>query len=104
MAVISEFLREEQRDGEIAQEQDGNDQGNECDGVDLHGDLPQLLAGLDVKKRQDEERGGEQQHGYVLHRKSPGPAGIKPARIGPDLRPNRISFLRVEDLSGEKIF
>jgi hypothetical protein len=74
MAVISEFLREEQRDGEIAQEQDGNDQGNECDGVDLHGDLPQLLAGLDVKKRQDEERGGEQQHGYVLHRKSPGPA------------------------------
>ena len=55
MAVISEFLREEQRDGEIAQEQDGNDQGNECDGVNVHGDLPQLLAGLDVEKRQAEE-------------------------------------------------
>jgi hypothetical protein len=33
--------------------------------------LPQLLAGLDVKKRHDEESGGEQQHDDVLHRESP---------------------------------
>jgi hypothetical protein len=33
--------------------------------------LPQLLASLDVKKRRDEENGGEQQHDDVLHRESP---------------------------------
>jgi hypothetical protein len=35
-------------------------------------ELPQLLAGLDVKKRQDEENGGEEQHQQILHCKSPG--------------------------------
>jgi len=32
--------------------------------------LPQLLAGLDVEKRQDEENSGEQQHRYILHSRS----------------------------------
>jgi hypothetical protein len=29
--------------------------------------LPQLLAALDVKKRQGEEDNGEEQHGEILH-------------------------------------
>jgi hypothetical protein len=32
--------------------------------------LPQLLAGLDVEKRQGEEDNGEQQHPKILHRES----------------------------------
>jgi hypothetical protein len=32
--------------------------------------LPQLLAGLDVAKRQAEENYREQQHRYILHSKS----------------------------------
>jgi hypothetical protein len=39
-------------------------------------DLPQLLAGLDVKERHDEEGRGEKQHQQILHRKfSRVPAG-----------------------------
>jgi hypothetical protein len=34
-------------------------------------ELPQLLAGLDVEKRQDEENCGERQHEQILHSKSP---------------------------------
>jgi hypothetical protein len=42
-------------------------------------DLPQLLAGLDVKKRHDEEGRGEKQHQKILHRKfSRVPAGTGP--------------------------
>jgi len=33
--------------------------------------LPQLLAGLDVKERQDKENCGERQHEQILHCKSP---------------------------------
>jgi hypothetical protein len=33
----------------------------------LHGDLPQLLAGLDVEERHGEEDYGEQQHECILH-------------------------------------
>jgi hypothetical protein len=36
----------------------------------VHG-LPQLLARLDVKKRQGEENDGEQQHDCVLHAGTP---------------------------------
>jgi hypothetical protein len=41
----------------------------------MHGNLPQLLTSLDVQKRQGEECGGEQQHGYILHGKSPKSTG-----------------------------
>jgi len=42
-------------------------------------DLPQLLAGLDVKKRHDEEGRGEKQHQQILHRKfSRVPTGTGP--------------------------
>jgi hypothetical protein len=52
LAVISEFLREKQREDKVTQQEDGK---NECDYRDpIHG-LPQLLARLDVEKRQDEE-------------------------------------------------
>jgi hypothetical protein len=52
LAVISEFLREEQREDKVTKQEDGE---NECDYRDpIHG-LPQLLARLDVEKRQDEE-------------------------------------------------
>ncbi|MGA2352603.1 MAG: hypothetical protein ABSF70_19375 [Terracidiphilus sp.] len=63
---MSELLREKQGDGQVTKEQDGQSQGDEGDRVDLHG-LPQLLAGLDVKKRQTEENYREQQHRYILH-------------------------------------
>jgi hypothetical protein len=87
---MSEFLRVEHRQSEIAQQQDGDDETDCADNVELHG-LPQLLAGLDVKKRQDEESGGEQQHGYVLHRKSPG-RELEPgrARSRPGAQPRLI--------------
>jgi hypothetical protein len=46
-------------------------------------ELPQLLARLDVKKRKDEENGGERQHEQILHCKSPKrltvPCGTMPA-------------------------
>jgi hypothetical protein len=73
LAVISEFLREEQADGEIAQQQNGNQERYRCDGIKMHGDLPQFLTGLDVQKRQDKECGGEQQHDDILHCESPKP-------------------------------
>jgi hypothetical protein len=66
---MSEFLREEQGDGKVSKQQDGQNQGNGGDDVGLHG-LPQLLAALDVEKRQGEEYGREQQHRYILHRGS----------------------------------
>jgi hypothetical protein len=66
---MSEFLREEQGDDQVSKQQNGQNQGNGGDDVDLHG-LPQLLACLDVEKRQGEENYREQQHRYILHRSS----------------------------------
>jgi hypothetical protein len=43
--------------------------------------LPQLLAGLDVEKRQAEENHCEQQHHRILHSRSP-----SRSTIGSDLR------------------
>jgi hypothetical protein len=69
LAVISELLREEQGDGQVSKQKNGQNQGNGGDDVGLHG-LPQLLAALDVEKRQGEENYREQQHRYILHRSS----------------------------------
>jgi hypothetical protein len=49
---MSELLREKQGEGKVTQQQDGQNQSN--DGDDIHA-LPQLLASLDVEKRQGEE-------------------------------------------------
>jgi hypothetical protein len=57
-----ELLREEQGGREVGQQEDRQDQSDEGSGVDWHG-LPQLLARLDVEKRQDEENYSEKQHG-----------------------------------------
>jgi hypothetical protein len=64
-----ELLREKQGESKVAEQQDGQDQRNHGDDVNMHG-LPQLLAGLDVEERQGEENGREQQHRYILHRSS----------------------------------
>jgi hypothetical protein len=64
-----ELLREKQGDGQVTKEQYGQNQDNGGGDVYLHG-LPQLLAGLDVEKRQGEENYREQQHHYILHRSS----------------------------------
>jgi hypothetical protein len=69
LAVILELLREEQGDGQVSKQKNGQNQGNCGDDVGLHG-LPQLLAALDVEKRQGEEYDREQQHRYILHRSS----------------------------------
>jgi hypothetical protein len=63
---MSEFLREKQRDDEIAEKQNRQYQRNRRN--QIHRPLPQLLAGPDVKKRQAEENRREQQHDKVLHR------------------------------------
>jgi hypothetical protein len=63
---MSEFLREKQRQEEIAEEQNRQNQRNRCD--EIHRELPQLLTGPDVKKRQAKENRCEQQHDQVLHR------------------------------------
>src|SRR5580698_3091610 len=70
LADISEFLREEQREGEISQQENRKYQRDCRNPFDVHG-LPQLLACLDVEKRQDEKNYGEQQHHCVLHVGSP---------------------------------
>jgi hypothetical protein len=54
-----ELLREKQGGDEVAEQQ--NKQNQRKHGDDIHG-LPQLLASLDVQKRQAEENYGEQQH------------------------------------------
>jgi hypothetical protein len=64
LAVILELLRIEQGEGQITQQQNGQDEGYDCDNVHW---LPQLLAGFDVEKRQPKENHGEQQHPNVLH-------------------------------------
>jgi hypothetical protein len=64
---MSEFLREEQGDSQVAQQKDGKDERDPGD--EIHG-LPQLLACLDVEKRQAEENCGEKQHRDILHCRS----------------------------------
>ena len=66
---MSEFLRVEQRENQVAQQQDGKYQRGGGDEVNMHG-LPQLLTRLDVKERQAEENNGEEQHRDILHCRS----------------------------------
>src|SRR5665213_1382564 len=63
-ADMLELLREKQGGDEVAEQQ--NRQNQRKHGDDIHG-LPQLLASLDVEKRQAEENYREQQHRYILH-------------------------------------
>ena len=56
---MSKLLREKQGGDEVAEQQNRENQCQSSD--DIHG-LPQLLASLDVEKRQAEENYGEQQH------------------------------------------
>jgi hypothetical protein len=67
---MSEFLREEQGESQVTQQQDRQNQRDNGDDVNVHGGLPQLLAGLDVEKRQGEEDNCKQQHRKILHFKS----------------------------------
>ena len=122
LADMSEFLREEQRDGEIAQQKNGENESDCRNRIDVHG-LPQLLAGLDVEKRQGEENSGEQQHHDILHCKisqfhpdgtgdslESGVRSVCPRHraVGqsarPTNRPNRIDSVARLRLSIEKIF
>jgi hypothetical protein len=64
---MSEFLRIKQGKGQIKQQKNGEDQRNCRD--EIHG-LPQLLARLDVEKRQAEKDRREEQHRHILHRMS----------------------------------
>jgi hypothetical protein len=61
-----ELLREEQGEGQVAEQQDGQISAMTVMTSICMG-LPQLLAGLDVEKRQGEENYGEQQHDCILH-------------------------------------
>jgi hypothetical protein len=63
-----ELLREKQGEGQIGEQKDGDNQCNYGYYVNLHWRLPQLLACLDVEKRQGKENCGEQQHDCILHR------------------------------------
>jgi hypothetical protein len=54
---MSEFLRIKKGCDQITEKENGQYQ---CDrGSEIHGRLPQLLAGLNVKKRQAEENCGK---------------------------------------------
>jgi hypothetical protein len=64
---MSEFLREEQGNGQVTQKQNGKNEGSYSN--EIHG-LPQLLASFDVEKRQAEENCREEQHRHILHRRS----------------------------------
>jgi len=70
-----ELLREQQRESQVTKQQNGTDQRN-CRN-EIHRGLPQLLTGLDVKKRHAEENYREQQHRQILHRisRNLGPVG-----------------------------
>jgi hypothetical protein len=70
LADISELLREKQGEGKVAKHEDRYDERNDSDEINLHWRLPQLLAGLDVEKRQAEENYCKQQHRHILHRRS----------------------------------
>jgi hypothetical protein len=98
---MSEFLREQQCDGEIDQQENGEHEAGCRNPIAVHG-LPQFLACLDVEKRHDEESHGEQKHHCILHSRSPvvrGPA-LVPAqgwRVGSQTRlgPNQPAQLEV---------
>src|SRR5271157_1078847 len=66
LADMSELLREKQGDNQVTEQEDGQNERNDGNDVGLHG-LPQLLACLDVQKRQGEENCREQQHHSILH-------------------------------------
>jgi hypothetical protein len=53
------LLREEQCESQVTQQKDRQNQSDYCNDVNVHGGLPQLLAGLDVEKRQAEENNRE---------------------------------------------
>jgi hypothetical protein len=61
-----ELLREEQGESQVAKKEDGQDQRDYRDDVNLHWRLPQLLAGLDVEKGQYEKNNCEKQHRSIL--------------------------------------
>jgi hypothetical protein len=71
LADMSELLRIQQGDDQVTKQQDGQDERNNGNQVGVHG-LPQLLACLDVEKRQDKEDCCEQQHPNILHGRAPG--------------------------------
>src|SRR5580692_1844180 len=73
---ISEFLREKQRECEISQQENRKYKRDCRNPFDVHG-LPQLLACLDVEKRQDEKNYGEQHHHCVLHTRTPSISSAK---------------------------
>jgi hypothetical protein len=64
---MSEFLRIKQGNGQIAEQQNRKDECN-CRNQ-IHG-LPQLLACLHVEKGNAKENHREEEHRYILHRKS----------------------------------
>ena len=78
MADISKLLRIEQGDSQVGQQKDREDQRDYGHNVNVHGGLPQLLAGLDVEKRQDEEDNGERKHDYILHIGSRSSRAVRP--------------------------
>jgi hypothetical protein len=59
---MSELLREEQGEDQVTQQKGGQNQRDDGNDVNVHNRLPQLLAGLDVKKRQAKEDNREQEH------------------------------------------
>jgi hypothetical protein len=61
-----ELLREEQGEGEVAKQEDRHNERNDSDEINRHWRLPQLLAGLDVEKRQAKENDSEKQHRSIL--------------------------------------
>ncbi len=69
LADMLELLREEQGEGKVAKQENGNYERNDSDEINLHWRLPQLLAGLDVKERQAEENQSEKQHRSILQQR-----------------------------------
>jgi hypothetical protein len=63
---MSEFLRVQQGEGQVTQQEYGKNERDCGDHIDLHG-LPQLLACLDVQECHDKKDNGKQQHHYILH-------------------------------------
>jgi hypothetical protein len=76
-----ELLRKKQGESQVTQQQNGQNQRNYGDHINLHGRLPQLLASLDVEKRQDKEDYREQQHHHILHNVSSVRSGKTPDKL-----------------------
>jgi hypothetical protein len=70
LRTCSEFLRVKHGDGQIRQEKNGKDQADHIHKF-IHWGLPQFVASLDVKECQGKKRGGEEQHGQILHDRTP---------------------------------